>query len=79
MPPTPADLEAKRDEMIRQFTEYRDQVMEGFDSVVEALSKGEYAHACSLMSTISAHQGQASVRMRAVLVKQGFLVRERSE
>lgn len=79
MPPTPAELDAKRDEMIRQFSEYRRQVMGGFDSVVEALSKGEYAHACNLMSTISQHQGQASVNMRAVLVKNGFLVRERSE
>jgi hypothetical protein len=75
--PTPHDLEGKRDEMIRQLSEYRDQVAQAFDAVVTALSNGEYATACSVMSTISAHQAQASVRMRAVLVKNGFMVRER--
>lgn len=71
------DLEAKREEVIAQFEQYRDQVMNGMDSVIAALRKGEYASACEIMSTLSQHQGQASVRMRAVLVKQGFIVRER--
>jgi hypothetical protein len=73
------ELEAKREELIEKFEEYRDQVLGGMSDVITALHNGEYAHACELMSTISSHQGQASVRMRAVLVKQGFIVRERQD
>jgi len=76
---TAAELEAKREELLRQFNEYTTQVKDGLDAVSEALGFGEYARACSLMNTVSAHQAQASVRMRAVLVKNGFVVRERSD
>lgn len=73
-----ADLDSRREEMIEEFKAYRAQVNEGFDGIEEALEKGEYALACNLMNTISTHQGQASVNMRSVLVRFGFIVRERS-
>lgn len=77
--PSAQELEAKREAIIKELNEYRDQVSAGFDDVETALANGEYAHACALMSTISAHQGQASVKMRAVLVRNGFIVRERND
>lgn len=77
--PTADELEVKREELIARFEEYCTQVADGFESVVCALRDQRYAEACSIMSTISAHQGQASVKMRAVLVKGGFIVRERND
>lgn len=77
--PNAQELETKRDEMIAQLEQFKAQVSEGFDQAIDAMRKGEYAGACSVMSTLSAHQAQASVRMRAVLVKNGFMVRERDD
>jgi hypothetical protein len=79
MPTPPHDLDEKRADLIRQFKEYQLQVSEAFDGVLSALNDGRFAEACSIMLTISRHQGQASVGMRTVLVKNGFLVREKTE
>lgn len=75
--PTPSQLEARRDEVIDNLQKYRTQVNDAFDAIEQAISKGEYAYACSLMSAVSSHQGQASVNMRTTLVRYGFLARER--
>lgn len=76
---TTAELEAKREELVQQFNNYATQVKDGLDEVNNALSLGEYARACAIMNTISSHQAQSSIKMRAVLVKFGFIVRERSD
>lgn len=73
------ELENRRQEMITQFEKYQTQVSDALNGVSQALTLGQYAMACSIMSTVSAHQAQASVRMRAVLVKNGFIVRERND
>lgn len=70
-------LEAKREEMIKQVEEYRTQVTDAFDEILASLRKGEYAGACSIMSTLSKHQAQASVNMRTVLIRHGFIAREK--
>lgn len=79
MPLSQVELEARRSELLAQFESYRAQVSEAMDGVVSALSEGRYAEACVMMSTISAHQGRASVDMRAILVKNGFMSRERED
>jgi vacuolar-type H+-ATPase subunit D/Vma8 len=77
--PTSKELESKREQLIVEFEGYCAQVQDAFNEVTNALRDQRYAEACNLMSTISAHQGQASVNMRTVLVKNGMIVRDRSD
>lgn len=77
--PTSRELEIKREQLIVEFRGYCEQVQDAFNEVVRALIDHRYAEACSLMSTISAHQGQASVNMRTVLVRNGMIVRSQND
>lgn len=72
-------IEALRDELVKNFEDYCTQVSDGLGQVSTSLSLGEYHHATKLMSTISAHQAQASINLRAVLIKNGMIAREGEE
>lgn len=76
---TPVELEQRRNEMIRQLEDYKTATTDALDEVIASLGRGEYAGACQLMGDISKQQAQTSVKMRAVLVKNGFMVRERED
>lgn len=76
---TASQLEALREELVNSFDAYRTQVTDGLDQVSACLSRGEYHQATTIMSTVSAHQAQASINLRTVLVKNGMIAREKEE
>lgn len=76
---TAGELEQRRAEVVRQLEEYRSATLDALDAVISSVNRGEYAHACNLMAAISQQQGKTSVNMRAVLVKNGFIARERED
>lgn len=75
----PAQLEELRKTLIANFEDYKTQVSDGLGEVSACLSRGEFHQATVLMSTISSHQAKASINLRAVLVKQGLIARERED
>lgn len=76
---TAEELEARRNQLIEEVEKYRTQVTDALDGVADALKRGEYPRACSVMATLSAHQARTSVMMRAVLIKNGFMGQERDD
>jgi len=76
---TPTQITERRQEVIRQFQEYRVALGEALDEVEDSLERGEFAVASNTMSMISQHQASASIKMRATLIKFGFLSRESTD
>lgn len=73
---TAEELEQRKKELIIEVNKYKDQVNTALEEVAASLARGEYAHACSVMGTLSSHQAKASVQMRTILIKNGFMARE---
>ena len=73
------DLQRRRREMMGQFKEFRSTITKAYDEVAAAMERGEYAVAANLMQAISQSHARASINMRTVLVKHGFLAREATD
>jgi hypothetical protein len=65
-----------RQQVTDEFKKYSKEVHGALAQVTQALSRGEYALACQMMSAISQAQASASVQMRSTLVRHGFISRE---
>jgi len=65
-----------RKQVTEEFRAYSREVQSSLSQVATALSRGEYALACQMMSAISQAQASASVQMRSTLVRHGFISRE---